>query len=112
MEQLFSNSELIGKTIKNVLEPDWHASKLFISFTDNTFCFAQSYNGCVEIMEEEYDDEINEYNFEELFQLGFISEEKFNAIKTEKEKEKEASKVRKELELLKELQGKYGSVSF
>ena len=66
MEQLFSNSELIGKTIKNVLEPDWHASKLFISFTDNTFCFAQSYNGCVEIMEEEYDDEINEYNFEEF----------------------------------------------
>jgi len=108
MKQLFETKELIGKTIKKAINPDINYSKMFLFFEDETFCIFESIGEDVEIDDQNYNQTPNMGNHRQLFELGFIDEAKFREIQSSVEKERE----KQDLELLKKLQEKYGSVSF
>lgn len=112
MKQLFENEELIGKTIKRAINPDSNYSKMFLFFEDESFCIFESIGDDVEIDDQNYNQNPNRWNHRQLFELGFIDQAKFIEIQSSVEKEREEDRKKQDLETLRKLQEKYGSVSF
>lgn len=111
MKQLFETEELIGKTIKKAINPDNRDEKMFLFFEDETFCILERHWDCVEISENEFDLIPNNWNHDLLFELGIIDESKFLELNAVLEKNREEERKKQDLEMLKKLQEKYGSVS-
>ena len=112
MKQLFETEELIGKTIKKAISPDSNDEKMFLFFQDETFCILETICEAVEIDDQNYNQTPNKWNHMQLFELGFIDEAKFIEVKSSVEKEREEDRKKQDLEMLRKLQEKYGSVSF
>ena len=112
MKQLFETEELIGKTIKKAINPDSNDEKMFLFFEDETFCILERHWDCVEISENEFSLIPNNWNHDLLFELEIINESKYSELKESIEKEREVERKKQDLEMLKKLQEKYGSVSF
>jgi hypothetical protein len=109
LTQIFKQKELSGKTIERVEYIDNH---LFFFFTDSTFTVAR---GCgweerdIEIMYEKYNIEPNDWNIEELNELGILSDDDFNRLKFERQNRRDEAQKEKELQQLEELKRKYNS---
>lgn len=107
MEQIKSMTEMEGKTIKRTAYTDNH---LFFFFTDDTYAIAK---GCgweerdVEISDETYNLEPNDYNLYELKKIGILDEQQYQKLQGEKEKRSKEVKQKRELEKLAELKRKY-----
>lgn len=112
MKQLFETEELIGKTITKAINPNSNDEKMFLFFQGDTFCILESICDAVEIDDQDYNQTPNKWNHRQLFELGFIDEAKFIEIQSSVEKEREEDRKKQDLEMLKKLQDKYGSVVF
>ena len=109
LTQIKEQDELTGKTIQRVAYTD---NRLFFFFTDNTFCISR---GCgwesrdVEIMDETYDTKPNDWNLDELKEVGILDEQTFNRLKFERQNRRDAIQKQKDLEKLEELKRKYNA---
>jgi hypothetical protein len=107
MEQITESEELLGKQIKKT---DYIDNHFFLFFTDETFCV---FKGCgwderdVELMDEDFGIEPNDYNYKELHGLGFITDAEKTKYEVELLKRKRAKEVQEEVETLKKLKAKY-----
>lgn len=96
-----------GKTIKRTAYTD---NNLFFFFTDNTFAIAK---GCgwderdVEITDEEFNLVPNDYNIDDLKEIGVLDAEQWQKLKSEKENKMREYNKKQELEKLAELKRKY-----
>lgn len=108
-KQLFKEKDLIGKTIQRM---EYNENHLFFFFTDNTFCVAR---GCgweerdVELMYEKYNIEPNDWNLEDLHEIGVIDEPTFNRLRFERQNRRDAAERERDLQKLEELKQKYNS---
>lgn len=108
--QIFTESEIIGKTISYVSSNDG----LFIKFDDETFIWLNSdYESGYIHSNETYDQNPTKSNYEELFERGFIDQVKYHELKLEDEeytRKYDEQKKLKEIAKLRELKAKYPEV--
>jgi len=107
MKQIIESEELIGKQIKKT---DYIDNHFFLFFTDKTFCV---FKGCgsderdVELMCEDFSIEPNDYNYKELYNLGFITDFEKTKYEVKLLKQKRDAEFKNEVETLKKLKAKY-----
>ena len=107
MEQIKNSDLLEGKTIERT---DYLDNKLFLFFTDNTFCII---SGCgwedhdVELNDDDFDVEPNTSNYNDLKIIGLIDEATFFKFKKLKEQENKEWKKQQDIKQLNELRKKY-----
>lgn len=107
MKQIKNMEEIAGKTIARTAYSD---NNLFFFFTDNTFTIAR---GCgweekdVEISDDDYDLNPNDYNLYELFEIGILTEKEYDNLREVKVKRNQEKQMQNELAKLDELKIKY-----
>jgi hypothetical protein len=74
MLQLTKHSEIIGRQVRRL---ETHMDRVFLFFSDNSFCIISYNNGLPEIQMEYFSQEPSEFNIYTLLDLGFINKETF-----------------------------------
>lgn len=104
MEQIFSGSNIVGKTIKKVFGYE----KLFLVFTDDTFCAMHSY-GDEDVYVDTSTIDLNPalYNVPILFELGLITDKQRSDIIKEANSRQEKHQEKLERQEFERLKKKY-----